>query len=41
MNLVTSFGTTYSSGGLVYGGGDSQQLQRELIDKLLERGQAI
>lgn len=41
VNLVTSFGTTYSSGGLVYGGGDSQQLQRELIDKLLERGQAI
>lgn len=41
VNLVTSFGTTYSSGALVYGGGDSQRLQRELIDKLLERGQPI
>ncbi len=41
VNLVNSFGTTYSSGALVYGGGDSQRLQRELIDKLLERGQPI
>ncbi len=41
VNLVLSFGTTYSSGGLVFGGGDSQRLQRELIDRLLERGQPI
>ena len=41
VNLVNSFGTTYSSGALVYGGGDSQRMQRELIDKLLERGQPI
>ncbi|GAB4520664.1 MAG: hypothetical protein Tsb0010_04960 [Parvularculaceae bacterium] len=41
VNLVLSFGTTYSSGALIYGGGDSQELQRELIDDLLKRGRDI
>ncbi|PWE33407.1 hypothetical protein DDZ14_06070 [Maritimibacter sp. 55A14] len=41
VNLVLSYGTLYSGGGLVYGGGDSQKLQRELIDELLEKGQEI
>jgi hypothetical protein len=37
VNLATSFGTTYSSGGLSFGGGDSDGLIREL----LEKGRAI
>jgi len=41
VNLVTSYGSTYSSGLLVFGGGDSGKLQRELIDDLLEKGLAI
>ena len=34
-NVAQSFGTSYSSGAFVYGGGDSQALQlRELLDTL-------
>jgi len=41
INTATSFGTSFSSGALVYGGGDSNQLneQRKLIDDLLKKGQ--
>ena len=40
INSATSFGTSFSSGELVFGGGDSNELrQRQLIDDLLERGQ--
>jgi hypothetical protein len=42
VNLVTTYGTSYSSGLLVFGGGDSQAIQRrELIDELLQKGLAI
>ena len=41
VNLAQSFGTLYSSGGLLYGGGDSGALQRALIDELLEKGEEI
>lgn len=37
VNLATSFGTTYSSGALTFGGGDSN----DLIKELLEKGLAI
>jgi len=37
VNLAASFGTTYSSGGLSFGGGDSN----ELIQELLEKGLSI
>lgn len=37
VNLAGSFGTTYSSGGLTFGGGDSN----ELIQELLEKGLSI
>lgn len=40
-NLALSYGTTYSGGALQYGGGDSDELQRRLIDELLEKGQEI
>ena len=38
-NLITSFGGSYSSGALIYRGGDSEGLRkRELIDELLKKG---
>ena len=38
VNLVLSYGKNYSSGLLIFRGGDSEELrQRELIDNLLER----
>ena len=41
VNLAQSFGTLYSSGALLYGGGDSGALQRALIDELLKKGEEI
>ncbi|WP_126454862.1 type III secretion system chaperone [Sulfuriflexus mobilis] len=42
VNLALSYGDSYSSGALVFGGGDSQALRRrELIDKLLRDGLTI
>ena len=42
VNLAETFGTTYSSDGLSYGGGDSEGiLERELIEELLKRGEEI
>ena len=41
-NLITSYGGSYSSGLLIYRGGDSEGLRkRELIDELLKKGLAI
>jgi hypothetical protein len=37
INLAATFGTTYSSGGLTFGGGDSN----DLINELLEKGLSI
>lgn len=42
VNLALTYGDSYSSGALIFGGGDSQALQRrQLIDKLLRDGLAI
>lgn len=42
VNLVTNYGTTYSSGALMFGDGDSKSIQEyQLIQDLLEKGQAI
>lgn len=39
VNLLLTFGTSFSSGALSYGGGDSQDIiRRQLIDELLKRG---
>ena len=40
-NLAQSYGTLYSGGALQYGGGDSPNLQRQLIDDLLKKGEEI
>ena len=42
VNLLRTFGKTFSSGGLSFQGGDSSGLiERQLIEKLLEQGKAI
>ncbi|MFU8776351.1 MAG: hypothetical protein ACNA7M_01595 [Roseovarius sp.] len=41
VNLAQSYGTLYSGGALQYGGGDSEALQRALIDDLLKKGEEL
>lgn len=41
VNVAKTYGTLYSSGAGQFGPGDSGELQRELIEDLLERGQDI
>ena len=41
VNLAKTYGSLYTGGAMSFGGGDSVPLQRQLIDKLLERGQEI
>ncbi|MEL6544256.1 MAG: hypothetical protein AAFQ82_06495, partial [Myxococcota bacterium] len=38
-NCVTTFGTSFSSGVFVFGGGDSQELERNRLDRLLKKGE--
>lgn len=42
VNLASTFGSSYSSGLLLFGGGDSRRIrERELIDELIDKGLAI
>jgi len=41
VNLAKTYGSLYTGGAMSFGGGDSAPLQRQLIDRLLERGQEI
>ena len=41
VNVAKSYGSLYSSGAGQFGRGDSGDLQRELIERLLEQGQEI
>lgn len=41
VNVAKTYGTLYSSGEMQFGGGDSAPLQRQLIDRLLKKGQDI
>lgn len=42
INIVTSFGTTFSSGVFTFGGGDSDAIiQKELLEELIRRGLSI
>ncbi|QMU56930.1 MAG: hypothetical protein GKR98_01130 [Boseongicola sp.] len=41
VNLALTYGTLFTSGALSFGGGDSPDLQRDLINRLLEKGQDI
>lgn len=41
VNLAKTYGSLYTGGAMSFGGGDSIPLQRQLIDKLLEKGEEI
>lgn len=41
VNIAKTYGSLYTGGAFSFGGGDSQNLQRELIDELLKKGQDI
>lgn len=41
VNIAKTYGTLYSGGAAEFGGGDSQDLQRALIDELLKKGEEI
>jgi len=41
VNLVKTYGTAFTSGGMTFGGGDSRNLHRKLIDELLKKGDTI
>ena len=41
VNLVRTYGTVYSSGALSFGGGDSDGINRQLIERLLDKGEEV
>lgn len=41
VNIALTYGSLYSGGALAFGGGDAGNLQRQLIDDLLKRGEDI
>ncbi|MCF6233638.1 MAG: hypothetical protein L3J36_11170 [Rhodobacteraceae bacterium] len=41
VGLARTFGTTYSGGANVFGGGDSNQIYRDLLEELQQRGEVI
>lgn len=41
VNLARTYGTLYSGGAQVFGGGDSNEIYQGLLDDLLNRGQDI
>jgi len=41
VNIANTYGTLFTGGTFQFGAGDSNTLQRDLLDELLERGQDI
>lgn len=41
ITIARTYGTAYTSGGAVFGGGDSNQIYRELLEDLQKKGQAL
>ncbi len=41
VNVAKTYGALYTSGAVQFGAGDSRDLQQDLIEELLERGQDI
>lgn len=41
VNLATSYGSLYASGGLVFQGGDSAPMHRQVIEDLLKKGEEL
>ena len=41
VTVARTYGGTYASGALTFGGGDSNQIYRELLEELRKRGQEL
>jgi hypothetical protein len=41
VSLAKTFGTAYSGGAMVFGGGDSNQIYRDLLEELQRKGEDI
>ena len=41
VNLAKTYGTAYSGGATVFGGGDSNQIYRDLLEELQKKGEDI
>lgn len=41
VNIAKTYGTLYTGGAVQFGGGDSNDLQRTLIDELLKKGEEL
>ncbi|MEP4196642.1 MAG: hypothetical protein ABJL99_13515 [Aliishimia sp.] len=41
VNVARTYGDTYAGGALTFGGGDSNQIYRKLLDELLNKGQEL
>ena len=41
LNLARTYGQTYSGGAQIFGGGDSNEIYRGLLEELLEKGQDL
>lgn len=41
VNLVRTYGSVYSGGGLSFGAGDSDAINRQLIEQLLKKGEEV
>ncbi len=41
VNIAATYGTSYTGGAIQFGGGDSDELQRQLIEDLLKKGEEI
>lgn len=41
VNVAQTYGSLYTGGAMQFGGGDSVPLQRQLIDRLLKKGEEI
>ncbi len=41
VNVARTYGQSYSGGAQIFGGGDSNDIYRELLEELLEKGQEL
>lgn len=41
ITVARTYGTAYTGGGAIFGGGDSNQIYRDLLDKLRKKGEAL
>ncbi|MFC6639048.1 hypothetical protein ACFQDR_18445 [Sulfitobacter sediminilitoris] len=41
ITVARTYGTGYTGGGAVFGGGDSNKIYRELLEKLRKKGEPL